>query len=109
MNKEFLKKKLNKKYPNKKQQLLEESLIFLGVTVSADIISSLMKDAFNASRDAQTTAITDSGLTSEKDWVCYGDNPCDFCLGMQANNPYPVNYQENSHPNCLCGWEPHFE
>ena len=38
-------------------------------------------------------------------WVCYGPNPCEWCLKNQASSPRKVDEWELDHPNGHCGLE----
>ena len=94
-----------KKFDNKKKRILDAMDIALGLGLGAAAISILTQDKFGVIRNLQTQVLKESGLVQQKWWVCYGADPCDFCIGIQANNPYPLDYEVLSHPNCECGWE----
>jgi hypothetical protein len=93
------------RFVNKKKTTLETINALIGLGLGAAEIAVLTQDTFGVIRTLQSQVMRESGMVQEKNWVCYNDNPCDFCLGMEAGNPYPLNYEVGSHPNCKCGWE----
>lgn len=90
-------------YRNKNNKLLKAALAFLGIAVAAEIINALTMDKDNQIREMQSQVLVDAQV-AEKDWICYGNDPCPFCLEMQKGNPYPVSFSVDSHPHCQCDW-----
>lgn len=64
-------------------------------------------EQINVFRESQTLQYQQSGIVKAKEWVGTEDEKlCEICQEGINNNPYPLDYVMNSHPNCRCGWSP---
>jgi predicted nucleic acid-binding Zn-ribbon protein len=92
---------------SERRQAIEYGLKILGIVVGGMNLADLIfKTKFDIHRDQVTKVLTDTEVFTEKDWVCADGDACEFCLDMQANGPYPIDYSMDSHPHCRCSWWP---